>query len=766
MASNTRMKLSAYGAGDGVDRPEQRPRRVVRGLEARRRRGDAGGRHERQRGLRVPRRRPVDPARGVHARPSPTACRSAPRSSLPRPARVRPAVHRHRPARAARRRALPARRARRLRPGRRGRGRLRQAARRAVPRHRSTTRPRPRRSSPRPPSTTRRWPCSARPARRCCGPPRPPASNPSPRRSPTGPTCRDGRLVPRSEPDALVVEPAEVAARAVRLATEHEVVVRRRHRSSRSRPRSLCVHGDTPGAVELARAVRDALDAAGVDRARPSPRDGHGCCRTGRRRGCVEVDATTSSAAPRPRAVAGPSGRRGRAGGAHRARAARARRRPRRASADWLALRVGADGAGRRAIASDAVEIAVDYDGEDLAARRRGVRSDDDEVVARHTAATYRVRVLRLRARVRLPHAGSTRRSHLPRRATPRTRVPAGSVAIAAEYTAVYPTASPGGWHLLGHTDAVAVGRRPRSARARSRPGTTVRFVAARDRRSSSSTPAGRRRSRTPAGPGTPPSASRRAAPSTVRLARLLNRLVGNPPDAAVLETLGGLRVRARRPVRRRHVRRAGAARRARPARSSSVEPAAGAPVGLPRRARRHRRRARCSARAARTRCRASVRRRSSPAPRCRSAPIPERRSSSTRRRRARRTRAGRASGPARARLVRRRRAASSSSTTDVDRLRRRQPGRRPARRTAAAAASSTASCRARGWCTGAIQVPPDGRPVVMLADHPTTGGYPVIAVVDPACAAHRRPGAAPARSSASASYIDRRGPSRPGGTT
>ena len=55
--------------------------------------------------------------------------------SYPDLARVRPAVPRHRPGRAARRRALPARRPRRLRPGRRERGRLRQAARRAVPRH-------------------------------------------------------------------------------------------------------------------------------------------------------------------------------------------------------------------------------------------------------------------------------------------------------------------------------------------------------------------------------------------------------------------------------------------------------------------------------------------------------------------------------------------------------------------------------------------------------------------------------------------------------
>jgi len=74
---------------------------------------------------------------------------------------------------------------------------------------------------------------------------------------------RDGRLVPRSEPDALVTDPTQVAARAVRLATEHEVlsvdgtVVK-------VPVRSLCLHGDTPGAVDLARAVRDALDTAGV----------------------------------------------------------------------------------------------------------------------------------------------------------------------------------------------------------------------------------------------------------------------------------------------------------------------------------------------------------------------------------------------------------------------------------------------------------------------------------------------------------------------
>jgi allophanate hydrolase subunit 1 len=58
--------------------------------------------------------------------------------------------------------------------------------------------------------------------------------------------------------------------------------------------------------------------------------------------------------------------------------------------------------------------------------------------------------------------------------------VPAGSVAIAAEYSAVYPTSSPGGWHLLGrlHRDAPSVWDLDRGAPALLGPGTLVRFVA------------------------------------------------------------------------------------------------------------------------------------------------------------------------------------------------------------------------------------------------------------------------------------------------
>ena len=73
----------------------------------------------------------------------------------------------------------------------------------------------------------------------------------------------DGRLVSRREPGAVLDDPGRVAARAARMATEGrvgtvdggEVAVE---------VRSLCVHGDTPGAVELARAVRAALEEAGV----------------------------------------------------------------------------------------------------------------------------------------------------------------------------------------------------------------------------------------------------------------------------------------------------------------------------------------------------------------------------------------------------------------------------------------------------------------------------------------------------------------------
>jgi KipI family sensor histidine kinase inhibitor len=74
-----------------------------------------------------------------------------------------------------------------------------------------------------------------------------------------------------------------------------------------------------------------------------------------------------------------------------------------------------------------------------------------DEVVALHTASTYRVYVVGFVPG--FPYMAAVHpRLALPRRTTPRTRVPAGSVAIAAGQTGIYPAETPGGWHLIGRT--------------------------------------------------------------------------------------------------------------------------------------------------------------------------------------------------------------------------------------------------------------------------------------------------------------------------
>jgi KipI family sensor histidine kinase inhibitor len=66
-------------------------------------------------------------------------------------------------------------------------------------------------------------------------------------------------------------------------------------------------------------------------------------------------------------------------------------------------------------------------------------------------------------------------RLRVPRRATPRVRVPAGSVAVAGSMTAVYPQASPGGWRIIGRTDAKLFDPLA-DPPARLRPGDRVRF--------------------------------------------------------------------------------------------------------------------------------------------------------------------------------------------------------------------------------------------------------------------------------------------------
>jgi len=103
------------------------------------------------------------------------------------------------------------------------------------------------------------------------------------------------------------------------------------------------------------------------------------------------------------------------------------------------------------------VEVPVVYggrDGPDLTSVANAVGLPEDEVVLVHTGQPYLIYCMGFAPG--FPMCGVLPRSlHLPRRASPRTNVPAGSVAIAGAQTGIYPNESPGGWSLIGRTPAV-----------------------------------------------------------------------------------------------------------------------------------------------------------------------------------------------------------------------------------------------------------------------------------------------------------------------
>ncbi|MFJ5678119.1 5-oxoprolinase subunit PxpB [Streptomyces sp. NPDC093097] len=122
-----------------------------------------------------------------------------------------------------------------------------------------------------------------------------------------------------------------------------------------------------------------------------------------------------------------------------------------------------------------AVEIPVRYDGPDLAEVAALWGVTPDEVVRRHSGTAFHVAFCGFAPGFGYL-TGLPEHLHVSRRETPRTRVPVGSVALAGPYTGVYPRSSPGGWRLIGRTDAVLwdPAREPAALLA---PGTTVRFV-------------------------------------------------------------------------------------------------------------------------------------------------------------------------------------------------------------------------------------------------------------------------------------------------
>lgn len=124
------------------------------------------------------------------------------------------------------------------------------------------------------------------------------------------------------------------------------------------------------------------------------------------------------------------------------------------------------------------VEIPVRYggdDGPDLAGVAERLGLSEAQVVGLHASRTYRSYVLGFAPG--FAYLGTlAHQLGLPRRDSPRSRVPAGSVAIAGAQTAVYPLATAGGWHLIGRTNLLVWDAR-REPPALIAPGATVRFV-------------------------------------------------------------------------------------------------------------------------------------------------------------------------------------------------------------------------------------------------------------------------------------------------
>lgn len=128
----------------------------------------------------------------------------------------------------------------------------------------------------------------------------------------------------------------------------------------------------------------------------------------------------------------------------------------------------------RAAPPGDPVELAVRYDGADLAAVAAEVGISVDGLIRRHAAADYTVAFCGFAPGFAYL-SGLDPALHVGRLAEPRTEVPAGSVGVAGEFTGVYPRSSPGGWRLLGHTDA-PLWDTAREPPALLMPGTRVRF--------------------------------------------------------------------------------------------------------------------------------------------------------------------------------------------------------------------------------------------------------------------------------------------------
>ncbi|MFD6142658.1 carboxyltransferase domain-containing protein [Promicromonospora sp. NPDC060271] len=231
----------------------------------------------------------------------------------------------------------------------------------------------------------------------------------------------------------------------------------------------------------------------------------------------------------------------------------------------------------RAASAARTVQIPVLYDGADLAEAAGLLGWSPEELVRRHTAAAWTVGFVGFAPGFAYLTSDDPELV-VPRRASPRTRVPAGSVALAGPYSGVYPRESPGGWQLLGRTDA-PVWDVTRERPALLLPGDEVRFVAVRALAAAKGRPhqapghaspletvpdrlveADRLGALVVVSPGVQALVQDLGRPGSEGAGvsasgaldrpslRAANRAVGNPSGAAVIESVGGLRLRANGP--------------------------------------------------------------------------------------------------------------------------------------------------------------------------------------------------------------------------
>lgn len=122
------------------------------------------------------------------------------------------------------------------------------------------------------------------------------------------------------------------------------------------------------------------------------------------------------------------------------------------------------------------IVIEVEYDGDDLAEVATLTGLDVRAVIETHTATAWRVGFCGFAPGFAYLIDGDPR-LNVPRKPEPRTCVPAGSVGLAGEFSGIYPRESPGGWQLIGHTDA-SMWDVHRSEPALLTPGMWVRFRA------------------------------------------------------------------------------------------------------------------------------------------------------------------------------------------------------------------------------------------------------------------------------------------------